>query len=104
MCQKVKKEINYNWLYFIVHIVIKHNLKEHCNSETLKKKTTLLLTFMISLSFCFAQVPTFIKAESQKEVKVFFHAYENIYHHITIIEAKETLNMHALDTAYLYKA
>lgn len=74
MCQNVKKEINYNWLYFVVHIIIKHNLKEHCNSETLKNNSALDFHIMISLSFCFAQVPIFYQSRVPKEV--FLHAYE----------------------------
>lgn len=45
----------------------------------------------------------FIKAESRKVAKAVLPCMWKKYH-ITIIEEKETLNMHALDTAYFYEA
>lgn len=78
MCQKVKnKQINYNWLYIIVHIIMKHNHEKNCNCGTLEQKVSALdfpyrewgssRVITLSLSFCVTQMPAFIKAESPKE-------------------------------------
>lgn len=114
MCQKVKTkkqtQINYNWLYIIVHIIIKKSTATVTHWET-KSLLTLptrrreIAVIILSLSL---KRQLLSKQSHKNKAKLFFHAYEKksieSYHIITIIGAKETLNMHALDTVYLYDA
>lgn len=81
MCQKVKTkkqtQINYNWLYIIVHIIIKKSTATVTHWET-KSLLTLptrreIAVIILSLSL---KCQLLSKQSHKNKAKLFFHAYE----------------------------